>query len=184
MDLDLDLVEELTRFAATGRFGAFHVGARLSDVVAAYGEPEWSGRVSAKRRWPHWFGYGSLQPVFCRCRLLSALYIPGWHEELELPGPGGSRPAALPVTEAQLTAAFTGAGVGWRTEWSENLPHQRTLSMEPAPHTTVYFTFWDRHHDEGRSVPDWPLYQAGTSGTGHGPCPEPDRALPDDGYGA
>ncbi|MCX5192735.1 hypothetical protein OOK31_02320 [Streptomyces sp. NBC_00249] len=186
----MEFVRELARLAATGRFGAFHAGVHLSEVVAAYGEPEWSGRVDREERWPHWFGYGGLQPVFCRCRRLDALYVPARHEELTLPGPGRgeSRSASLPVTGTQLTAALEEAGATFRTRWSEDapdeLPDQWTLYAEPAPHTVVTFTFWNRDPEEGTPKEDWPLYQAGLSGSDHTECPEPDRSLPDDGYGA
>lgn len=183
----MDFVTYLARFAATGRFGDFFVGARLPDLVAAKGEPHWSGRVDEERRWPHWFGYGSLQIVFCRCRLLDTIFVPVWRGELEVPGPGREPARTVPtvVTEAQLTAALTEDGTPWRTRWSPSLPGQRTLLTEPEPGIVVDFTFVAPDEgDPSREAADWSLYQADTYGLRHGACPEPDRSLPDDGYGA
>ncbi|MCB5180445.1 hypothetical protein [Streptomyces antimicrobicus] len=182
----MDFAAELARFAATGRLGVFGYGVHLYDVVAVHGEPQAQQRVSPGRRWPHWLHYGSLQIVWCRCRRLSAMHVPAWHGELEIPGPaaGGSTLVPMPVTESRLTAALTAAGVSWRTEdRPQDRPEQRILTTRPTPYSAVTFTFVARHRPDDAPADDWPLYQASTSGRDHEVCPEPDRAVPDDGYG-
>lgn len=189
----MDFVTELTRFAATGRLGDFHVGARLYDLVAAKGEPEWSGRVHDDRPWPHWYGYGDLQIVFCECRALERMYVPTWHRELEVPGLGrdAARIVRTRVTEPRLTAEFTRAGLEWQTQTYENLPDQRTLLTEPVPGIMTGFLFAppvaddEGNDDDGNPVgPDWVLYKASTAALGRHDCPEAGSVRPRDGYGA
>lgn len=179
------LSADLARLAATGRFGDFFVGARLPDLIAAKGEPEWSGRIQAEYRWPHWFCYGGLEIVFCRCRLLDRMFVPVWRDGLEIPGAGRAPgyTVTTPVTESGFTAALTAAGIAWRTQWSPTLPDQRTLLTDPAPGIVADFVFV-APDGEDPATADWPLEKAGTYGLNHGACPEPDPDLPDDGYGA
>ncbi|MFZ3495261.1 hypothetical protein ACODT5_18905 [Streptomyces sp. 5.8] len=190
----MDFVTELTRFAATGRLGDFHVGAHLYDLVAAKGEPEWSDRVDEESPWPHWYCYGDLQIVFCECRLLERMYVPAWHAELEVQGTG--RDAAYTVrtrvTEPELTAAFTRAGLVWQTLTYANLPDQRTLVTEPTPGAMTGFLFAPpAGDDDGRPEgpqaakgADWVLYKASTAVLCDHACPDPAGFRPDDGYGA
>lgn len=186
----MDFVTELTRFAATGRLGDFHVGAHLYDLVAAKGEPAWSGRVHEESRWPHWYGYGDLQIVFCECRVLERMYVPTWHAELEVPGLGRDTAYVVRtrVTEPRLTAAFTRAGLVWQTQTYANLPDQRTLVTEPAPGIMTGFLFAppvpDDDGDGARTGADWVLHKASTAVLRGHDCPDPGRVRPDDGYGA
>ncbi|MER7463676.1 hypothetical protein [Streptomyces sp. NPDC097981] len=182
----MDFVRELVRFAATGRLGAFHVGAHLHDLVAAHGEPDCSWPVDRGRRWPHAFHHGSLENVYCRCRLLHSMSVDTWRDEVVIPGPCKGEPyrGPVPVTESQLTGALAAAGVDRRTEWSERLPEQRTLYAEPVPRTLVAFVFVARLRDTEPMARDWPLHTVSSYTLGHRECPPTDPALPDDGYGA
>ncbi|MFF1337662.1 hypothetical protein ACFVYT_07045 [Streptomyces sp. NPDC058290] len=182
----MDFVTELARFAATGRLGAFHVGAHLHDLVAVQGEPDCSWPVHKGRRWPHWFHHGSLENVYCRCRLLHSMSVDTWRDALEIPGPGAGESYRGPVsvTESRLTAALADAGVAWRTEWSERLPEQRTLYAEPVPQTMVSFVFVARCCDTEPIAEDWLLHTVSSYALDHRECPAADPALPDDGYGA
>lgn len=102
--------------------------------------------MSAKRRWPHAFCFGSLQTVFRRCRLLQSMLIPAWHGQLELPGPGQGelRTVASRITESAMTAALAEARCRWEVLEYENLTGQRTLQTEPVQDVRVSFVFTDR----------------------------------------
>ncbi|MEV7616836.1 hypothetical protein [Streptomyces sp. NPDC089799] len=180
----MNISAELVRFAATGRLDVFEVGVHLHDVVAVHGEPHYGQRIGADR-WPHRFGYGDLDAAWCRCRRLWSLTVPTWRDEPEVPGPGPGETSLLPVpvTESGLTAALTAAGVAFETEYRASLPDQRSLVTRPAPDRSVYFLFTGRLHPEDELARDWPLHSFGTGGSDHAECPEPDRSLPDDGYG-
>lgn len=181
----MDFVAEPAVLAVTGRMGSLSYGASLPDLVAAYGEPVAYGRVHKKSRWPHWFGFGSLQMVFCRCRRLDSMIIPAWREELELTGPrpGELRKVDSRITEEALAAAITDAGGRWRSVEYENLTNQRSLETEPINDVRVGFAFTDRQSYDSPPLDDWILNKVNVRGFSHGPCPEPDRSLPDDGYG-
>ncbi|MGK4583661.1 hypothetical protein [Kitasatospora sp. HPMI-4] len=182
----MDLTTELAQMAATGTFGTLHHGAHLADVVAAYGEPTNSGRLYKQRRWPHGFCFGSVQLVVCRCRLLSSIVFLAWHDDFELPGPsrGELRAVDSRVTESAMIAALTQAGCRWKVVEYERLTDQRTLEVEMADDLHVDFVFVDREGYDSPQLDDWVLHKAGIWGPSHAPCPEPDRSLPDDGYGA
>ncbi|MBP0453035.1 hypothetical protein J5Y04_26330 [Kitasatospora sp. RG8] len=179
------LVAELTALAATGAMGALRVGAALPGLTARYGEPWDGGPVDGAASGSHWFGWGSLQPVFCRCGLLERLFIPVWHGELELPVPGGGlRTVDSHVTESVLTAALNAAGLSWRTVTYENLSDQRTLELTPAEDVWVNFVLTDRESYDDPPLQDWVLSKASLWGIDHANCPEtgsPETGSPEAG---
>ncbi|GAB7185983.1 hypothetical protein ATKI12_5814 [Kitasatospora sp. Ki12] len=180
-----DFLTLLTGLATTGRLGELHYGASLPELAARYGDPWDGGRIHRDRRWPHAFGFGDVQTVFCRCRELRSLSLPIWHGELELPQRAGES-VTLPtrVTETELMAALTAGGRPWQTITYENLPDQRNLLLSPAEELRVELVLTNREcHDEPPSE-EWVLHKAVMWGYDHADCPEPDRSLPDDGWGA
>ncbi|MEU6237720.1 hypothetical protein [Kitasatospora sp. NPDC047058] len=168
------LVTDLVALAATGALDALRVGAALPELTARYGEPWDGGPVDGFGTGRHWFGWGSLQPVFCRCGRLERLFIPVWHGELELPVPGGGlRTVDSHVTESVLTAGLTAAGLCWRTVTYENLHDQRTLELTPAEDVWVTFVLTDRENYDDPPLEDWVLNKAGFRGIDHTRCPDP-----------
>lgn len=177
---------ELAALAATGKLGAVHVGVHLTEFVSAYGDPVALGRVSKKRRWPHRFGYGDLEMVFCRCRTLTSFTIPTWRGELELPGLDhcASRVVDTRITESEAIAALRGAGCVWDVVEYETLRDQRTLQTTPLADVRVDFVFTGRVVGDSPPLDDWALNQVDIWSLSHKECPEPERTLPDDGFGA
>lgn len=179
----------LTELATTGGLGAaLRYDASLPELAARFGDPYDCGRVHRDSRWPHAFGWGDVWTVFCRCRRLRSLSLPTWHGELELPEPGEEFTTYdTRVTESALTAALTAAGCRWETVTYEHIPGQRTLEVAPAPEVRVALVLVDRIDRIDRDQPpaaDWLLHTVSLWGYDHPDCPEPDRTLPDDGWGA
>ncbi|MFJ9454606.1 hypothetical protein ACIRST_05940 [Kitasatospora sp. NPDC101447] len=180
-----DFLTVLTGLVSTGGLGDLRHGASLPELAARYGDPWDGGRIRRDNRWPHGFGWGDVQTVFCRCRQLHSLSLPVWHGELELPRPGGeSVTLDTRVTEAELTAALTAAGCVWQTVTYENLPHQRNLLFSPAEEVRVELVLTNREAYDQPPLEEWVLHKAMLWGYEHVDCPEPDRTLPDDGWGA
>ncbi|MEU8514014.1 hypothetical protein AB0C76_20850 [Kitasatospora sp. NPDC048722] len=178
----------LTELAATGGLGPLRYDAPLPELAARYGDPYDCGRIHKDTRWPHAFGWGDAWTVFCSCRRLRSLSLPAWHGELELPLPkGGLRTVDTYVTESALVAALTAAGCRWETVTYENIPGQRTLEVAPAEDIRVAFVLAEGEGSDRSGEPpsdDWLLNKVGLWGYDHPDCPEPDRATPDDGWGA
>lgn len=195
-----DFLARLTALAATGGLDGpdgLRYNASLPELAAHYGDPWDGGRIHRESRWPHGFSWGDVQTVFCHCRRLQSLSLPVWHGELELPVAGGGLVTLdTHVAESALIAALTSAGCRWETVTYENVPDQRTLEVAVAEEVRVAFVLTDRDgHQardgradrEGRDAPppeDWLLNKALLWGYDHTDCPEPDRTLPDDGWGA
>lgn len=178
-------VTHLAGLAATGGLGGLRYNASLPELAARYGDPWDGGRVHKESRWPHAFGWGDAQTVFCRCRRLRSFSLPVWHGELELPVPdGGLRTIDTHVTESALVAALTAAHCTWDTVTYENLPGQRTLEVTPAREVRVGLVLTDREAYDEPPLEDWLLHKVVLWGYDHTDCPEPDRTLPDDGWGA
>ncbi|MFJ2189424.1 hypothetical protein ACIOJE_15980 [Kitasatospora sp. NPDC087861] len=183
-----DFLARLTALAATGGLDGFdglRYNASLPELAAHYGDPWDGGRIHRESRWPHGFGWGDVQTVFCHCRRLQSLSLPVWHGELELPlAGGGLRTFDTHVTESSLVAALTAAGCRWETVTYENVPDQRTLEVAVAEEIRVAFVLTDREDRDAPPLDDWVLNKALLWGYDHTDCPEPDRTLPDDGWGA
>ncbi|MGW3044146.1 hypothetical protein ACWC9T_29820 [Kitasatospora sp. NPDC001159] len=180
-----DFLARLTALAATGALGDLYCGASLPELAARYGEPWDGGRIHRDTRWPHHFGWGDVRTVVCRCRQLRSLSLPIWHGELELPLPGGeSVTLDTRIGETALTAALTAAGCAWQTVTYENLPNQRNLEFSPAEEVRVTLVLTDREAYDEPPLEEWVLYKALLWSYDHMDCPEPDPALPDDGWGA
>ncbi|MGA5819319.1 hypothetical protein ACPC54_15885 [Kitasatospora sp. NPDC094028] len=178
-------LRRLTELAGTGRLGELHYDASLPELATRFGDPYDCGRVHKESRWPHAFGWGDVWTVFCRCRRLRSLSLPTWHGELELPEPGEEFATYdTRVSESGLTAALTAAGCAWETVTYENIPGQRTLEVAPAPEVRVGLVLVDRIDLDQPPLTDWVLHKVGLWGYDHPDCPEPDRTLPDDGWGA
>ncbi|MFJ8624603.1 hypothetical protein ACIRD3_17405 [Kitasatospora sp. NPDC093550] len=180
-----DFLPLLTGLATTGGLGDLHCGASLPELAARYGEPWDGGRIHRATRWPHGFGWGDVQTVFCRCRELRSLSLPVWHGELELPLPGGaSVTLGTRVTESALMAALTATGHSWRTVTYENLPDQRNLMFSPAEEVRVELVLTNREAYDEPPLEEFVLHKAVLWDCDHVDCPEPDGTLPDDGWGA
>ncbi|MFG3229832.1 hypothetical protein ACGF07_34305 [Kitasatospora sp. NPDC048194] len=180
-----DFLARVTELAATGALGALRYGAPLPELAARYGDPWDGGGIHREGRWPHAFGFGDVLAVFCRCRRLRSLTLPAWQGELDLPREGGGAETyATRVGESELTAALTAAGCSWRTVTYENVPDQRTLEFSPAEDLWVALVLAPHEGHDGPRVEDWLLHKALLWGYEHADCPEPDPALPDDGWGA
>ncbi|MFF2147882.1 hypothetical protein [Kitasatospora sp. NPDC058190] len=180
-----DFLARLIGLATTGALDELRYDASLPELAAHYGDPWDGGRVHREGRWPHAFGWGDVQTVFCRCRRLRSLSLPIWHGELELPQPaGGSLTLDTHVGESALTAALTAAGCSWQTVTYENVPGQRTLELAPAAEVRVALVLTDRVGYDEPPLADWLLHKALLWGYDHPDCPEPDRTRPDDGWGA
>ncbi|MET8628462.1 hypothetical protein ABZW30_32755 [Kitasatospora sp. NPDC004669] len=180
-----DFLARLTALAATGALDELRYGASLPELAIRYGDPWDAGRVHKKSRWPHAFSWGDALAVFCRCRRLRSFSLPTWHGELELPSPGGGlQTFGTRVTESELGAALTAAGCAWETVTYENIPGQRTLEVTPVEDVRVAFILVDRVGYDEPPLDDWQLFKTGLWGYDHADCPEPDPALPDDGWGA
>ncbi|WP_157849730.1 MULTISPECIES: hypothetical protein [Streptomyces] len=185
MPVLMDFLGQLTALAVTGGFGDLRYDASLPELAARYGDPWDGGRVHKESRWPHAFGWGDAHTVFCRCRRLRSFSLPTWHGELELPQPYGELDTLdTHVTESALIAALTAAGCTWETVTYENIPGQRTLEVAPAEQLRVAFVLVDRISHDEPPLDDWLLHKTGLWGYDHPDCPEPDRTLPDDGWGA
>ncbi|MFJ6379269.1 hypothetical protein ACIQI7_04570 [Kitasatospora sp. NPDC092039] len=171
--------------ATTGALGELRYGASLPELAAHYGEPWDGGGIHRGDRWPHAFGWGDVQTVFCRCRQLHSLSLSAWQGELELPEPGGgSVMLDTRVTETDLMAALAATGRTWETVTYENLPDQRNLVFSPAEEVRVELVLSDRPAYDQPPLEGFVLYKAVLWGYEHVDCPEPDAALPDDGWGA
>ncbi|MEU9077473.1 hypothetical protein ACFYUY_10975 [Kitasatospora sp. NPDC004745] len=179
-----DFLARLTAMAATGGLGDFRYNASLPALAARYGDPWDGGRIHRASRWPHGFGWGDVVTVFCHCRRLQSLSLPVWHGDLELPLPGGAlQTLDTRVTESSLVAALTAAGCSWNTVTYENLPDQRTLEVPVAGEVRAVFVLVDREERDAPPLDDWLLHKALLWGYEHTDCPEPDRSVPDDGWG-
>ncbi|MBO1418063.1 hypothetical protein [Streptomyces sp. FH025] len=180
-----DFLARITELATNAGLGELRYDAALPELAAHYGDPWDGGPVHRETRWPHAFGWGDVQTVFCQCRQLRSLSLPVWHGELELPRPGGgSLILDTRVHESALTAALSAAGLTWQTVTYENVPGQRTLEVSPAEEVRVALVLVDRIGYDEPPLEDWLLYKAVLWGYDHVDCPEPDGALPDDGWGA
>ncbi|MFF9640834.1 hypothetical protein [Kitasatospora aureofaciens] len=180
-----DFLALLTGLAATADLGGLRYDASLPLLATRFGDPYDSGRVHKQTRWPHAFGWGDAWTVFCRCRRLRSFSLPTWHGELELPVDGGGlRTYGTRVTESALTAALTAAGCSWESVTYQNIPDQRTLEVAPAEEVRVGFVLVDRLDQDQPPLADWLLHKVSLWGYDHPDCPEPDRTLPDDGWGA
>ncbi|MEU4119423.1 hypothetical protein AB0F71_33620 [Kitasatospora sp. NPDC028055] len=178
-------LDRLIGLAATADLGGLGYDASLPRLAARFGDPYDSGPVHRGTRWPHAFGWGDAWTVFCRCRRLRSFSLPTWHGELELPADGpGLLTYDTRVTESALVAALTAAGLAWETVTYENIPDQRTLEVAPTEDVRVAFVLADRISRDEPPLDDWLLYKVGLWGYDHPDCPEPDRTLPDDGWGA
>ncbi|MEV6374787.1 hypothetical protein [Micromonospora musae] len=108
----MEALDVLAAFGATRRVGLLHPGARLREVVAAYGMPWDIGRIDKRHRWPHLYSYGDVEFVVCRCRIITSVTVQTWRGTIELPGPAQSGEViALPVrlTFAQVADALAAA---------------------------------------------------------------------------
>ncbi|MFF2077237.1 hypothetical protein ACFVXG_21050 [Kitasatospora sp. NPDC058162] len=185
MPVVMDFLAQLTGLAVTGDYSDLRYGASLPELAARYGDPWDAGRLHKDSRWPHAFGWGDAWTVFCRCRRLRSFSLPAWHGELELPQPFGELDTIdTRVTESALAASLTAAGCAWETVTYENIPGQRTLEVAPAEEVRVGFVLVDRFSPDEPPLDDWLLHKVGLWGYDHPDCPEPDPALPDDGWGA
>ncbi|MQS11336.1 hypothetical protein F7Q99_03275 [Streptomyces kaniharaensis] len=180
-----DFLARVTVLATTGTLGGLRYDASLPELAARYGDPWHGGRIHRESRWPHAFGFGDVQTVFCRCRRLRSFSLPVWQGELELPLPdGGLGIVDTRVTESALLTALIDAGSVWETVTYENVPGQRTLEFTPVEEVRVGLILTDRDSYDEPPLEDWMLYKVVLWGYAHVDCPEPDRALPDDGWGA
>ncbi|KQV21692.1 MULTISPECIES: hypothetical protein [unclassified Kitasatospora] len=97
-------LDVLTEFGRTGLIGPVGCRVPLPELAAALGPP-WVGDPVDKRwRWPHWFGYGDLQLVVCRCRLVTMVIVPAWHGEVEYPV---AAPSSRSCRSAQCSPGWT-----------------------------------------------------------------------------
>ncbi|MFE4395360.1 MULTISPECIES: hypothetical protein [Streptomycetaceae] len=175
----------VTVLATTGGLGELRYGASLPELAVHYGDPWDGGGIHRGDRWPHAFCWGDVRTVFCRCRRLHSLSLPVWQGELDLPQPGGgSATLDTHVSEADLMAALTATGHSWQTVTYENLPDQRNLLFSPAEEVRVELVLTNRASQDGPPLEAWALHKALLWGYEHLDCPEPDRSLPDDGWGA
>ncbi|MFF7989253.1 hypothetical protein ACFZDG_05570 [Kitasatospora xanthocidica] len=175
----------LTGLATTGRLGELHYGASLPELAACYGDPRDSGPLRPDNRWPRSFVWGDVPTVFCRCRQLRSLSLSVWLGELEFPQPGGESVVLdTRVGETDLMAALTATGRPWETVTYETLHDQRNLLFSPAEEVRVELVLTNREAYDEPLLEEWVLCKAVMWGYEHIDCPEPDRSLPDDGWGA
>ncbi|WP_031076902.1 hypothetical protein [Streptomyces sp. NRRL WC-3742] len=180
-----EFLRRVAALASTGDFAGLHVGASLPELAARHGDPWDCGGLHKGHRWPHAFGWGDAWTVFCSCRRLSSFSLPAWHGELELPKESaGLETLDTRIGEAALTAALTEAGCRWETVTYTHVPGQRTLELEPVPEKRVGLVLVERLDFDEPPFEDWLLYSVGLWSYDHPDCPKPDRALPDDGWGA
>jgi len=151
---DVEALDVLAAFGSTGRVGLLHPGARLREVVAAYGMPWDIGRIDKRHRWPHLYSYGDVEFVVCRCRIITSVTVQTWRGTVEVPSHAqAGEVIGLParLTFAQVADALAAADCLWeRLKPIEGQCGLRTLPQR------VDFTFVT---DEG---PDPVLHVAGT----------------------
>ncbi|UJB40328.1 hypothetical protein [Streptomyces sp. A1-5] len=138
----------LAEFAQTARIGPIGCGAALPELVAALGQPFVGDPVDSTSRWPRWFGYGNLQLVVCRCRLVVQVIVPVWHGEIEVPDARTHAMVSHPseVTYSQFTAALDAVGCDWRR--GQDLPWQWTVESEVDGIRTEFVFVTTEGHDE------------------------------------
>jgi hypothetical protein len=94
---DMQLVDVLTSFAATGAIEELRPLASLRDVASSFGPPADAGRVDRKRHWPHVFRYGYVFLEVCDCRLITKVRLKTHYDSVDIPiGPSGEL-RALPA---------------------------------------------------------------------------------------
>ncbi|MEU3843827.1 hypothetical protein AB0E88_27800 [Streptomyces sp. NPDC028635] len=99
-------------------------------------------------------------------------------DQIALPGPGRGQERSFGshVTESALASAMRGRGCRW--EVREFDFGQRNFELTPFEDVRVSFAFVDRETSDGPQLPEWILVKAGFWTSGHGPCPEALRAVP------
>ncbi len=171
----------LAQFGLTARIGPIGCNASLPQLVEALGQPFTGDRVSRKQRWPHWFGYGSLQLVVCGCRLVTMVIVPAGQGEIEVPDARTNAMVTLPseLTYSQLTAALDEAGCSW-TRGQELPGHCSVETAVDAIRTSFVFTTTESY--DGPALTDPELCKV-VSHVAHD-CPPTAHGRPDDGFGA
>ncbi|WP_346119697.1 hypothetical protein [Micromonospora coerulea] len=109
----MEALDVLAAFGSTGRVGLLHPGARLREVVAAYGMPWDIGRIDKRHRWSHLYSYGDVEFVVCRCRIITSVTVQTWRGTVELPSQAQSGevialPARLTSAHIKALAAYLG----------------------------------------------------------------------------
>ncbi|GHC45094.1 hypothetical protein GCM10010507_20330 [Streptomyces cinnamoneus] len=141
----------LAEFGRTARIGPVGCGASLPDMAEVLGPPFVGDRVYEDRRWPRWFGYGSLQLVVCRCRLVTQVILPVWAGKVTVPNAGTDALVSCPsdVTYSRLTAALDSSGNTGRT-WSlvQDTPGQCTVEIEADGIRTAFVFVTVEDYDE------------------------------------
>ncbi|MBD0743889.1 hypothetical protein [Streptomyces sp. CBMA152] len=179
-------VDAFVEFGRTGRLGALHGGAWLTEVAAVHGTPWTGGRVYDKRRWPHWFGYGDVSLCVCGCRRIEMISIPTWHRKCLVPG---DRPDRLrrvpPLTYGMIVPALDTAGVEWHLDEYPGLP-QRTVVTEPVDGRVEFvFTTEEYCYESDREIPlRTPVLNKIVAAAAPHECPPIPPGTPDDGWGS
>lgn len=171
----------LAEFGRTARIGPIGCNASLPELVEALGQPFIGDPVHKKRRWPRWFGYGNLQLVVCRCRLVIQVIVPVWHGEIEVPDAGANTLVSFPseVAYSQFTAALDAAGCDWSR--GRDFPGQCTVETEVGG-TRTGFVFVTAEGYDGPPLADPKLNKA-VSSAFHD-CPPITSGQEDDGFAA
>jgi hypothetical protein len=138
--------------------------------------------VHQHSRWPHWFGYGSVQLLVCSCRLVNLIIVPARHTPCEIPGArAGELHVVAPMTYGEIVPAIEAAGSRWEPRDFAGLPEQRTV-VTSADRGRVSFVFATAD-DHGVSAADPMLDKIVASARPHD-CPPVPAGQQDDGYGA
>ncbi|MFI6446531.1 hypothetical protein [Kitasatospora sp. NPDC050543] len=174
----MNALDVLAGFGANGRIGPLYRGASLPEITAELGEPWDGGPIDGSNRWPHRFGYGSIDLTVCRCRRVSSMSADVWRESHEILDPGSN--ALIPVGSdlplRRFTAALDSHGCRWRAE-DQPAIGQIDVVTEPAG---VVFVFVTRTHD---TVFPQPLLANAAVWSAPHDCPPIPPGTPDGGFG-
>lgn len=165
----------LAEFGRTGLIGPVGCQVPLSSLTTTLGPPWVGERVDKRQRWPHWFGYGDLQLMVCRCRLVTQVIVPAHRGEVEYPG-AGTFDSELPLS-AVLTR-LDALGVPWTRD--DRVAGQCSVLTEPDG-IAVGYSFVTLDGYDGPPLAD-PILAKVVSHDFHD-CPPIPPGTPDDGYG-
>jgi hypothetical protein len=141
------------------------VGGCSERCHGGLGTPLDGGRIAKRCRWPHRFGYGSVEVVACRCRLVRSFSAPTWGECHKIPGKllGGLSGITLP----RFIEGLAEVGCDWRLD--EHVADQITLHALLAG-SMVDFIFVLGGAGDEPLLSEPVLYQASAWVPGH-ECP-------------
>lgn len=135
----MTLTEVMVELGTQGGIGELRCGASLGEIAALLGPPADLGRIRKRFRWPHRFGYGSVELAVCQCRLVTSVHVSSLgYLAPEFPGRGVvslERPTCEAMAEA-LRAA--------NCPWQPNLRQpqgQTALYTDPTASIRAEFVF-------------------------------------------